>query len=132
LSNKQFTYNKSERLSGRKKIQELFSTGKAFNSGPLRVFWMPVDKAEFPLQAGVGVSSRNFKKSVDRNNIKRLIRESYRLQKNPLAEKLQEIGGGLALFLLYTGKDIPAFDQVFQKTGNIIAKLIQLTDEKSG
>jgi ribonuclease P protein component len=118
-------------LTGRKKIQELFSAGKAFNIGPFRVFWMPVPQAENCLQAGVGVSSRNFRKSVDRNKIKRLIRESYRQQKLPLAERMREMGNGLAIFILYTGREIPTFDLVFDKTSGIIAKLIQLTDEKS-
>jgi ribonuclease P protein component len=62
---------------------------------------------EIGLQAGFGASKRNFKKAVDRNRIKRLTREAYRLQKEPLALRVEERRLSLCLFFIYTGKELP-------------------------
>jgi ribonuclease P protein component len=78
-----------------------------------------------PLQAGFGASSRYFKKAVDRNRIKRLGREAYRLQKEPLLRRLEEKGLCLAVFFIYTGKDLPDYPTVTQKIGVVLQKLIK-------
>ena len=77
------------------------------------------------LQAGFGASSRNFKKAVDRNRIKRLGREAYRLQKGPLLQQLTEKGLSLAVFLIYTGRELPEYATVNEKIGVILQKLIK-------
>ena len=77
------------------------------------------------LQAGFGASSRNFKKAVDRNRIKRLGREAYRLQKGPLLQRLTEKGLSLAVFFIYTGKELPEYATVTEKIGVILQKLIK-------
>jgi ribonuclease P protein component len=77
------------------------------------------------LQAGFGASSRHFKKAVDRNRIKRLGREAYRLQKGPLLQRLTEKGLSLAVFLIYTGKELPEYATVTEKIGVILQKLIK-------
>ena len=77
------------------------------------------------LQAGFTVSSRNFKKAVDRNRIKRLMKESYRLQKIPLEVKLQSVSASLAVFFIFTGKEIPVLAVVSESMKKAINKLIQ-------
>ena len=77
------------------------------------------------LQAGFGASSRHFKKAVDRNRIKRLGREAYRLQKEPLLRRLTEKGLSLAVFFIYTGKELPEHATVTEKIGVILQKLIK-------
>ncbi|MES1226963.1 MAG: ribonuclease P protein component, partial [Bacteroidota bacterium] len=80
---KQFTLGKKERLKSRKSIEQLFNEGKSFAVSPCRVFYMILPfnatSTSFIVQFGAGVSTKNFKKAVDRNRIKRLVREAYRL-----------------------------------------------------
>ena len=79
LSNK-FTYQKKDKLKSRKQTQFLFSNGKAITMHPIRLIYN-IENAEsgiFPtglLQAGVGAPSRHFRKAVQRNRVKRLLRE---------------------------------------------------------
>ena len=104
-------------------IQRLFKEGKSFSHFPFRVMYIETENQTSCLQAGFTVSSRLFKKAVDRNRIKRLMRESYRLQKNNLKIFLEENHKNLAVFFIYTGKELPKYDDVFEKIGSALRKL---------
>ena len=124
-----FTLGKDERLKSRKQIEQLFSDGKRFNLSSFRVFYLFVARpnvAGAPLQAGFAAGSRNFKTAVDRNRIKRLIREAWRLQKNELKAQLAQQKKGLNVFLIYTGKELPAYPDVFTSVQKIAAKLLHI------
>jgi ribonuclease P protein component len=124
----QFTLKSNERLKHRKKIDALFSKGQKFSLGLIRVVYQPSTKpasALNPLQIGVGVSKRYFKKAVDRNRMKRLLRESVRLEKKPLQDCLERTGAGLDLFILYTGKEKAGFDQCRELVQTAFQKLIR-------
>ena len=123
-----YFYRKADKLKSRKAIDSLFGKGNNFSNFPFKVIWLPENKQAI-LQAAVGVSSRNFKKATDRNRIKRLIREAWRLQKNSLHNHLQEQNKQLSVFILYMGKDLPGYELVFEKTGTIINRLIKFLDE---
>jgi ribonuclease P protein component len=132
---KRFTLGKQERLKSRKIIEQLFSEGKRFSVNPYRVFYLlppAIDSSQANLlQFGVGASARNFKKSPDRNRIKRVTREAWRLQKNTLDELLQHKQQSLFVFVIYTGKELPQYDEVFGKLTLILKKLRQLVDENN-
>ena len=83
------------------------------------------------LQFGVGVSSRNFKRSVDRNRIKRLTREAWRLQKNELKDNVRTAAKLLNVFFIYTGKELPDFKTIKDKVGVALKKLWKSTNENS-
>jgi ribonuclease P protein component len=126
---KQFTLGKKERLKSRKAIEQLFKYGNRFNAGAFRVFF--AFSLEQGIAMGAGVSTRNFKKSVDRNRIKRLIRETYRLQKLPLQQRLIDKGRGLHLFIIYTAKELPLYKEANESMATILNRLIKKTDENT-
>jgi ribonuclease P protein component len=120
---KKLTLGKNERLKSRKQIELLFSEGKKFSITPFRVHYLFNEGITPPLQFGVGVSTKNFKKAVDRNKIKRRVREAYRLQKISLLQKLKEQKIQLNIFINYTGKEIPGYRDVFINMNKILDKL---------
>ena len=131
---KRFTLGKNERLKSRKQIEQLFSMGKSFVVTPLRVHFVMNGEGSTEdkingLQFGVGVSNKNFKRSVDRNRIKRLIREAWRLQKGNLYQLTKAFKKQLNVFIIYTGKDIPDFHLVKDKVEVILQKLSKLINE---
>ena len=131
---KQFTIGKEERLKSRKQIENLFDKGKSFVLTPFRVYFimnseMPVQKGESGLKFGTGVSAKNFKKAVDRNRIKRLTREAWRLQKNEIRDKVKEAHRQLNVFFIYTGKELPDFKTVKDKVAIALKKLADKIDE---
>ena len=87
--------------------------------------YLQTENQKCSLQAGFTVSSRNFKKAVDRNRIKRLTRETYRLQKNQLQNQLRENHKSLAVFFIYTGKELPQYAALFEKVKIALEKLEQ-------
>ena len=127
---KKLTLGKNERLKSRKQIELLFSDGKKFSITPFRVHYLFNELANPTLQFGVGVSNKNFKKAVDRNKIKRRVREAYRLQKNTLQQKLKDKKSRLSIFIIYTGKVISEYREVFTNINKILDKLCHITDSE--
>jgi len=108
-----FTFNKSEKLKSQKLIEQLFLEGKSVTVFPLRLMYLPISQRDgTKIKASVSVSRKNFKKAVDRNRIKRLLREAYRLNK---LEYFNNIKAPYALMILYIGKKEMDFDAVNAK-----------------
>ena len=86
-----YTLEKEEKLKSKKLIEQLFAAGNHVKSFPLRLIYLPIHHgAEFPIKAGFSVPKRNIKLAVNRNRIKRLIREVYRKNKHAFANNLNE------------------------------------------
>ena len=107
---KVFTYQKIDKLKSRKQTQHLFSTGQAINVFPIRLIYTIEPTAYSTitpsltslLQAGVGAPSRTFRKAVQRNRVKRLLREAYRLEKPNFLTQAALDNKRVNLFFLYT------------------------------
>lgn len=121
MKNNDHRFPRSERLKSNKMIARLFdrSSKESFTvpAYPYRavVYREPHTPAGFP-EVLISVPKRNFKKAVDRNRIKRLTREAYRLQKITFPRKTY-------IAFLYLGKEVPAFGEVEQAVGAILDKL---------
>jgi ribonuclease P protein component len=121
------TYSKQEKLKSRKALEELFAKGKSFSVFPIKVFYT-VSDGEL-VQAGVGVSSRIFKKAHDRNKVKRLLREVYRTQKQPLYSSVASNQQQLNVFFLYIGKELPVYADLQSAMEKTLEKLIRKISE---
>lgn len=97
------TYSKENKLKQKKQISQLFEKGKWRSCGNLRI--IVLNSSEVPeAKIGVSVSKRNFKKAVDRNRIKRLLREVYRLNKD---EFHGSFGQNITAMLFWVSKKMP-------------------------
>lgn len=109
----------------------LFKDGEAFSIFPLRIVYSFKENNLHCVKAGVSVSAKNFKKAVDRNRIKRLMREAYRLQKNSLTAAVKKSGKQLSVFFIYTGNELPEYKLIFEKMNKALYRLQTLNNENS-
>ena len=118
---KKYTYGKEEKLKSRKAIDEIFNTGSSFPSYPFRVFYKEMNlESDVKAQVGVSVSKRNFKHAVDRNRIKRLMREAYRLNKHTLLDNIEK---QIVVMIIYTQRKELPFDLINSKMNSTLKKL---------
>jgi len=114
----QFGYNKYEKLKSRKLIKQLFEDGKAISVFPLRLVYLKTNHdGKYLLQTGVSVSKRNFKLAVDRNRIKRMMREVYRLNK---AKFYNSISEKYIFMFIYLGKKEMDYHKLDKKMNELI------------
>lgn len=118
------TFSKDQRLKSRKKLQQLFASKRAVFAPNVKLLYL-VEEGKGPVKCGVGLSGRYFKKAVDRNRIKRLLRESYRVQKNSLKEYAENHQKEISIFILFTGKELPQYEKVYSAVGAALQKLTQ-------
>ena len=115
------TYPKQEKLKSRTLINQLFTEGKSVSKYPLRLVYVQVSELEDSnLKLGVSVSKKHFKKAVDRNYYKRVLRETYRLNKNVLLQAIED--KNYAFMLLYQTKDRLSYQEVHEKTIQLFEK----------
>lgn len=122
------TFNKKERLSGTKLIDRLFSKGKSFVVYPFRIIYVSIpDTGENEARASVliSVSKKKFKTAVKRNRIKRLMRESYRLNKHPLHLVLNDKNKHIAVAFIYLDTEIKGYDFFEKKMKEALSVLIK-------
>lgn len=122
-------YPKNEKLKSKKAIDLLFSKGKSINAFPIRVIYVPKLKLDdTPVNMGVTVSKKNIKLAVNRNLIKRRIREAYRLNNNELKIHLKNINSELNLMFIYTSKQILPYKEIENKIKVLLTRLIELSE----
>lgn len=113
------TFSKQERLNKENWIKELFAKGSSFNLYPFRVIYFTHPDQTWPVhQLLISVSTRNFKKSVDRNTLKRRIREGYRLNKPVLTSPKKFL-----VAYIYTAKEILPSNSIHEKVIRSLATI---------
>ena len=123
------TLGKLERLKSKKLIEKLYEQGSSVKSFPLRMVYLQTKHtSDFPAQVGVSVSKRNFKSAVDRNRIKRLLRESYRLQKEILYDHLQN---PYVFMISYLGKEEIKYEEMYAKMTMLLTLFVAETKKRT-
>ena len=123
-----YSFKKEERLCNVKLIEKLFTDGSSFLVYPFRIVWLSEHGSSVhPVQVLISVPKKRFKRAVDRNLIKRRIREVYRLHKSEyLYPFLNENSSGLILGITYIGNEIGEYaflDKKFKDALNRLKKL---------
>lgn len=121
-----FTYPKTEKLKSKITIDLLFSKGKSVSKYPLRLVFVESDygipeTSEQKLKMGVSVSKKYFKHAVDRNYFKRVLRETYRLNKHLLIDHLDK---PYAMMFFYQTKDRLSYEEINTKTIQLFEKFV--------
>jgi ribonuclease P protein component len=107
-----YTFRKGERLSRKKAITSLFKSGRVQVSSPVRILYQQVEGEEYPAKMAVSVPKRLFKRAVDRNLLKRRVREIYRHFKPFLYDQLNQAGIQIHLVIQYQRADIVTFEMI--------------------
>ncbi|MBV6641029.1 MAG: ribonuclease P protein component [Cyclobacteriaceae bacterium] len=113
-----YTFPKSERLTGKKSIEELFAKGSSFFIHPIVLKYQLVEGASHKIL--IAVSKKALKKAVDRNLVRRRIREAYRLNKHQLSAKNNSFYN---LAFIYTDQNILAYKEIENKLCKLLQRL---------
>ena len=118
-----YTFSKNERLRRKKMVDKLFVKGKSLMAFPLRIQYMLVDKLDdAAVQILISVPKKRFKRAVDRNLIKRRIKEAYRLNKQTLLTEVPE-DKTLLIACIYSNNEIFAYEVIEKAMLKGIGKL---------
>ena len=122
------TLGKEERLKSKKLIEMLYQKGDSVKVFPLRMIFLQTEHTtNFPVQVGVSVAKRNFKLAVHRNRIKRLMRESYRLQKGIIYNHIENPH----IFMIsYIGKVEVPYQELFLKMEKLLRLFLNETKKE--
>lgn len=129
MEQQSFTLPKKEKLKSKKLIEQLFAEGRTLAHYPIRLIYLKTkleDNAK--IKIGVTVSKRNFKSAVKRNRIKRLMRESYRLNKSQIFNNIE---GDYAFMFLYLGKEMPDQKKISETMIHLIQKFYRETTKEN-
>jgi ribonuclease P protein component len=125
------SFQKSERLCSRKTISLLFDEGNIFYTHAFKIVWCAdPSSTEFPARVAFSVLKKEFRKAVDRNLIKRRMREAYRRNKQLLYETLYSLNIQIAFIIIFRGSDIPMYSEIEKSMADMIGKLIIVINER--
>ena len=137
------TLTKAERLRSRKLISLLFNEGNSIVASPIRMLWVQVRQStdsqgrvenedKSPFQFAVSVPKKKFKRAVDRNRLKRQLREVVRKNKMEVKKLLEEKNKPCALMFVFTGKEKVEYKEIEEKIILILQRFIsQIVNPKS-
>ncbi len=120
-----YTFTKEERLCNKRLIDELFHNGSSFLCYPFKASWLLMtEPQQVPAQIVFSVSKKRYKRAVDRNLIKRRMREAYRLSKQQqLYDQLNNADKRIILSVGYIGKEIAPYELIEKKMLKLLTQL---------
>lgn len=117
------TFTKAERLCSKVVIDKVFERGRTVTVPLFRLFWIEAPpEQDYPAQIVISVPKRNFKRAVDRNTLKRRIREAYRKNKTGWYAQLRP--KAYSLLLIYTGKKSVEYKEIEEKIMLLMERFI--------
>jgi ribonuclease P protein component len=118
------TLGRSERLKSEKAISELFETGISLIIQPIRlIYQLKTSTENISVKVGFVVPKKNFKRAVDRNLLKRRMREAYRLNKQLIIKEGSNTLSGLEIMLIYQGQKAEDFTKISESIKALLNKL---------
>jgi ribonuclease P protein component len=132
METKRNGFAKNERLCKKSVIEKLYAEGRSVAVFPLRAVYLPVEPEEGTPAATVliSVSKKRFRHAVDRNLVKRRLREAYRLNKHTFIEALHTSGTSMAVAILYLDKRHHTFAYLQSRTKKLLKAIIEKENEK--
>lgn len=129
-----FSFSKEEKLTGKTSIDQLFNEGKSFNLFPFKVFYRIAINPDDPAaRLLIAIPKKKVKHAVDRNRLRRLVREAYRLNKAELVTCLETGSVHLHFALIFTGESVDlTYKEVELKITDALAKLVKIIGSESG
>ena len=125
---------KNERICSKLLIDQLFGGGgsRSMAAFPIRMVYMTVNRAADwpPVKIMVSVPKRCLKHAVERNRVKRLIRESWRKNKQELYNLCEKHTISLDVALVYTATVIHPYEEMLRKTSKVVKELIQCYEKE--
>lgn len=119
-----YKFSKKEKLKSQKEIELLFKQGKSINQFPIRLIYkVKAEKNNISINFGVSVPKKKIKLAVNRNLIKRRIREAYRLNNYELKTKLLESEKEINMMMIYSSEQILSFKEIEEKIKVILSRL---------
>src|SRR5690606_11303824 len=115
-------FKKEERLCNKRLIKALYESGSSFVLYPFKVVFLPTNELAVPAQVVISAPKRRFKRAVDRNLLKRRMREAYRLQKNQSLYPFLN-NGPILLSIQYIGNKIEDYKLISNKMNAVFLKL---------
>ena len=127
------SFKKEERLCNIQLIEKLYHNGSSFLVYPFRIIWLSSEaNSEFPVQVLISIPKKKFKRAVDRNLLKRRIREIYRIQKSEnLFPFFNERSEKIVLGINYIGNEIAEYASMEKKFNTAMLRLKKNISEQT-
>ncbi|HLP12661.1 MAG TPA: ribonuclease P protein component [Flavobacteriales bacterium] len=125
MTTKANSLNADQRLKRKKLFDQIFAVPTAVRTPKISAFYTEADLGGVHLQAGFSVSKKKFKRAVDRNKIKRLMREAYRTQRTNLENVLKTHNKQVAVVFVFTFTKLPDFKEIKQIMWTVLAGLVK-------
>ena len=122
------TLPRTEILKSKIRIEDLMKQGESFANHPIRIVYLIHEAEDVPVKVMFSVSKRRFKHAVDRNRVKRLMREAYRLNKQELLSVVEKEQVGMSVMLMFTGKRLPDFHSTSAKIILSLQRLVSIVE----